>query len=409
MRTVNDWMEKRLDLDEGLHWLSHHWPPVLAGDSSACCLLVVCPQRLSCVLQSDEIGLVRRFGRPLAGELTPGLHWRWPWPIEAVTRVRPNRVYTVEIGFRTPPGSKAIPGGRAWSSPHAADGILRAPEEAVMITGDGNLLEVQGSVRYTIADPRVFLFEVNQPEQVLRNAAESVLREVVCGRRMGDLLTADRGAFQREVLDRLTERCRQSRPGGLGLTVEGVSLHDLHPPQEVVGAYHEVTRAMELRDRRINEAESDRISRRREQEARSLQTVRQAESARFEKVRMARARQAEFLARHKARSALSWRDEWDLFWSSYNDVTAGRPLKQAKEEYRQRRRDAIARQEALTDFRTYWDALAAALSGRPKVMVDADRLPGRRSLWLVPFEPMPGAPSAVLPSTRPPPRPADEP
>jgi Cu+-exporting ATPase len=412
MQAVNDWLERRLDLDEGLHWLSHHWRPVL-GSVAALALLCYALSGLV-VLQSDEVAVVRRFGRPLAEQLTPGLYWRWPWPIERVTRVRPDRVYTVEIGFRTPPGSKAIPGGRPWSSPHAADGILRAPEEAVMITGDGNLLEVQGSVRYRISDPRIFLFEVNQPDQVLRNAAESVLREVVCGKRMADLLTADRGAFQREVLTRLEERCRQSRPGGIGLTVEGVSLHDLHPPQEVVGAYHEVTRAMELRDRRINEAQADRLSKRREQEARSLQTIRQAESARFEKERMAVARQIEFLARRRARSVLSWQEEWDLFWDLYQDLAVGRPAVEAKREYRQKRSDAIARQEALTDFRIYWDSLTAALAGRPKVMVDAERLPGRRSLWLVPFEPMPFAPGMALPSMRQSrggsaPRPTDEP
>ncbi len=105
-----------------------------------------------------------------------------------------------------------------------------------MITGDGNLLEVQGSVRYTIADPRVFLFEVSQPDNLLRNAAESVLREVVSGRKMADLLTGDRAVFQREVSSRLAKRCQELRPGGLGLKLEGVSLHDLHPPQEVVGA-----------------------------------------------------------------------------------------------------------------------------------------------------------------------------
>ena len=276
MRGLNDWLEKRLDLEEGLHWLGHHWQQVLAG-ASALVFLVYALSGLYAV-QSDETGVVQRFGRPLPGSLSAGLHWRWPWPIERVTRVRPERVYTVEIGFRTLPGSKVVPGGRAWSSAHGADGMTREPDEAVMITGDGNLLELQGSLRYTITEPHAFLFEVNQPEKVLRNAAESVLREVVAGKRMADLLTGDRGAFQREVLARLADRCRESRPGGIGLRVEGVSLHDMHPPQEVVAAYHDVTRAMEMRDQQINRAEADRINRRRRQEASSLQTVRQAES-----------------------------------------------------------------------------------------------------------------------------------
>jgi Cu+-exporting ATPase len=411
MRAVNNWMEKRLDLDEGLHWLSHRWKPVLGG-LAALLVLAYAASGLAAV-QSDEVALVRRLGRPLEGELSPGLHWRWPWPIETVTRVRPHRIQIIEIGFRTRPGSTVIPGGRPWSSPHSADGILREPDEAVMITGDGNLLEVQGSVRYTIDDPRTYLFEVSQPEKVLRNAAESVLREVVAGRRMADLLTGDRGAFQSEVLDRVRERCRESRPGGLGIYVEGVSLHDLHPPQEVVNAYHDVTRAMELLDRRKNEAKADRIRRKREQQARTEQTIQQAEAEKFEKVRLARARQAEFLARRAGRSQLSWREEWELFADLYSALAAGRPSDEAKREYRQRRRDAIARRKALTDFRVYWDSLTAALAGRPKILIDAEKVPGRRSLWLVPFEPAPFTPGPAM-STRPPRRdsgkpPADEP
>ncbi len=62
---------------------------------------------------------------------------------------------------------------------------------------------------------------------------------------------------------------------------------------------------MELRDRRINEAQADRLSRRREQDVRGLQTIRQAEAARFEKIRLARARQVEFLSREQARLRLA--------------------------------------------------------------------------------------------------------
>jgi Cu+-exporting ATPase len=399
-RAVNDWLEKRFDLDEGFHWLGHHWRPILGGGVG----LFLLAYALSglCAIGSDEGALVRRFGRPVAGTLTPGLHWCYPWPIETVTRYRPERIETVEIGFRTEPGSKAIPGGRAWSSPHGGDGVRRDADEAVMITGDGNLLEVQGSVRYTIAEPHVFFFEVSQPERILRNAAESVLREVVAGVPMSDLLTRERGAFQREVLHRLEQRCRESRPGGLGLRLEGVALHDLHPPQEVVGAYHEVTRAMEMHDRLINQAQADRITRRREQEARSLQTVRQAEADRFEKVRLARARTGEFLARNAVRSRLSWRDEGELVWEAYELLAAGRPREEVRREYRERRKDLLERQAALTDFRLYWDSLTQALAGRSKVLIDADRLPGRRSLWLVPFEPfaVPGLPARPLPRGR---------
>src|SRR5207253_1380284 len=82
---------------------------------------------------------------------------------------------------------------RAWSSPHGTDGLLAVPDEALMITGDGNLLELQGTVRYTISDPRTYLFEVTDAPALLRSAAESVLRETVAGHTFADLLTGGRG------------------------------------------------------------------------------------------------------------------------------------------------------------------------------------------------------------------------
>jgi regulator of protease activity HflC (stomatin/prohibitin superfamily) len=278
-----------------------------------------------------------------------------------------------------------------------------------MITGDGNLLEVQGSVRYSIADARVYAFEVAEPETVIRAAAESVLREVVASSEMGALLTSGRESFGATVQRRLTQRLIEIHPGGVGVRIEGVSLHDLHPPQEVVQSYHEVTRAMELRDRRINEAEADRIARKREQQARGQEVIRRAEAARFEKIRLAEARRSEFLARYRARSELSWADWWKLAGEMHARLEAGVPVEKVKEEYRQRRAEILSRQEALTDFRLYWDSLTLALSGRPKVLIDSDKVPTRRSLWLVPFEP-PAVPAPALrPRTKTRPAEEDEP
>jgi Cu+-exporting ATPase len=271
-----------------------------------------------------------------------------------VTRVRPGWVHTVEVGFRTIPGGPAVPAARAWSSPHGNDGIERVPEEAVMITGDGNLLEVQGTVRYTVALPHDYLFGAADVDAVLRSAAESVLRERVGASTFAALLTRDRHALQQQVLRRLEARVAEYGPGGLGVRLEGVALHDLHPPQEVVPAYHEVTRAMERRDEKINRARAERVLMERAQEGESLQTVRRAEAERTQKVKSAEAQLAAFRARHAQRAG----------------------------------------QEALTDFRLFWDALSRALTGREKVLIDSDKPPGRRGLWMLPPElfrwPVPG-------------------
>jgi regulator of protease activity HflC (stomatin/prohibitin superfamily) len=378
---LNAWLERYLDLDQGLHWMGHHVRAV----SLALLTLLLLAWGASGFTQigPDEIGLARRFGRLLPEDLTPGLHYRWPWPIDDVTRVNPAQVRTLEIGFRSDGSAGPLAGPRAWSSPHGGDGIRRLADEAVLITGDGNLLEVQATIRYTIAQPRTFLFEVREPTAVLRSAAEAALREVAAARTFTELLTSGRETFQTEVLARLEQRWGQYGANGLGLRLEGLALHDLHPPQEVVESYHEVTKAMEARDRRVNLAQASALGRERQQEGESLRTVRQAEASAVEKLRLAEAQRDAFLARHRARTALSLGQEFDLLLSS---LRSGRPTEDAVRDYQKRRADAMAQQAAVNDFRHFWDALAGALAGREKVVIDADKVPGRRNLWLLPLD-----------------------
>jgi Cu+-exporting ATPase len=381
---INDWLEHRLDFDEAVHWLGHHWRRIGVG-LAALALLWYAASGLTQV-GPDEVGVVRRFGRPLADDLGPGLHWRWPWPVEEVTLLQPDRIRTVEIGFRTSlPG--VVPGARAWSSTHGGDGVLRVPEEAVMITGDGNLVELQGTLRYTVSDPREYLFGSADPPAVLRSAAESVLREMAASRTFADLLTSDRARLHGEARTRLEQRIRELGSGGLGVRLEGLSLHDLHPPQEVVSAYHRVTEAMEARDERINQARADAMTAEREQLAKSRQTVLRAEAAKEQTVRLAEARLEEFRARYRARTELPASTEVRLLSDKASAIANGQNVAAATEDYNRRRAALLATQAVLTDFRLYWQRLGDALAGRDKVIVDADRVPGRRHLWLAPFDP----------------------
>ena len=407
LRRANDWLEHRLDLDEGVHWLSHQWKPVLA----VLVLLLLGGWALSGLnaIGPDEVGVVRRFGRPLPDDLAPGLHFRWPWPVESVTRVQPARIHTVEIGFRTTSAAKGVTGARAWSSLHAGDGILRIAEESVMITGDGNLLELQCTVRYTIADPRAYLFDAADPDAILRSATESVLRETVAARTFADLLTSDRGHFQEQALKRLAQRCAEYGSHGLGVHLEGLDLHDLHPPQDVVADYHNVTKAMEKRDQLVNQGEEKVLRDERQQEAEGLKQIREAEAEARRKVLSAQANAAAFAARLGARTRLDLVEEWRLLRQAWLEVSKGKSASAAGEDYLRRRQQALSRQVLLTDFRLYWEALSAALTNRDKIVIDTDRVPGRRSLWLIPFELFRPQMPVLMPGGRRPPEERGEP
>jgi P-type Cu+ transporter len=380
-RSVDAWMERNLSLDEGLHWLSHHWKPALAVLSVLALGLYVASGLTQ--VGPDERAVVRRFGRALDGELVPGLYWRYPWPIEEVTRLQPDRIHTVEIGFRTVPGQRPDAVVLDWSTPHGGDGILRMPDEAVMITGDGNLVEVQATLRYTIRKPQVYLFEVREPDEVLRAMTEAVLRETIAGRAFAELLTVERKGFQAEVLRRLGERLGQYGPEGLGIDFDSFALQDLHPPQEVVQAYHDVAMAMEARDRQVNDAKAEAIRKERQALSAAVQITRRAEAGRTEVVKQAEADTAVFLARQQARSQLSLRQEAALLYEAAQAYQGGQSADQVWRDYLERRQQWQKVQATLTDFRLFWNAVGAALTGRQKLIVDADKLPGRRQLLLV--------------------------
>jgi Cu+-exporting ATPase len=405
LAVFDQWVEHHLNFDEFLHWLGHHWRPVaftLAG-------LVLLAFGLSGLTQirPDEIGIARRFGRIVDSDLEPGLHWRWPWPIEEIDRVQPDRVHTVEIGFRTVGGVRREGASLSWSSLHGGDGLRRAPDEAVMITGDGNLVELQASVRYVVSQPRVYRFDVRDPDEVIRSMAESVLRETVASRPFHDLLTAGRATFQQEVMNKLTGRLRDGELNGLGVRLEGVDLHEVHPPQEVVQSYHDVTKAMEARDQLVNQATGEALSQERSAQAQALQITREAEAAKHEKIELAKAAQAALLARLAARSRLTLEQEGALLGEAVREMLAGQSPSTAFADYERRRNELVALQMALTDFRLFWETLGRALTGRDKLLIDAEQVPGRRQLLMFDLDqlrmpvPMMGLPDRAPRSTGP--------
>jgi hypothetical protein len=160
-----------------------------------------------------------------------------------------------------------------------------------------------------------------------------------------------------------------------------------------VGDYYRVTQAMELRAKQTNDAKSetmripqagdDRLPGKPAAEVKKVQVVHQAEAASYERIKSADAEKSRFLARYQARNALTISQELRLLQQAVDAVQGGQAVADAYRDYERGRRELITLQIMVTDFRLFWDALSSALAGREKIIIDADKVPGRRHLLLV--------------------------
>jgi Cu+-exporting ATPase len=379
-------VERVSDVDEILHEASHRWKPIALGIS----LLAILGYALSGFTQveTNEVAVVRRFGRPLDNDLGPGLHWRWPWPVENVVKIQPKQVRSVELGFRILKDRLAKTEGKqtraalTWLSQHESEGVLRVEGEAVMPTGDGNLVELLATLNYHVSNPRRYLLEVSNPDEILRANLEAVLREQAAGETFLELLTVRRAIFQRELLVRLAERLKSFGDSGLGITIDGLALRDLHPPASVVPAFHAVAMAAEQRDKTIMEAEADALRIRRESESAANKLERDAEAAAQRTLQMAQKDRDVFLSWLRLRRELSSAVEARLTAETMALLAGGKNVFAALADHQRRREEQFELQAYLIDFRLTWLALGETLSQRDKVFIDAEKLPGRRTLLL---------------------------
>jgi HflK protein len=208
------------------------------------------------ILSPDESGVIERFGRKLLPYREPGLHYKLPWPVDALTRIKARRVRAVEIGFRTVASTpENEPASYEWNAQHSSGRFQKVPEESAMLTGDQNMIELYATVHYVPAHPDDFLFRQLDGDGTVRAAAESVMQSVVTSSSLDDVLTEGRRQLEQRAQGELQRRLDQY---GAGVQVLEVKLEDVHPALEVVDAFREVSDAFEEKNRLINEAEGYR-------------------------------------------------------------------------------------------------------------------------------------------------------
>ena len=221
------------------------------------------------VVQPNEQAVVTTFGAYSRSE-TPGLRYHLPTPIEHVEKVPVTSLRRIDVG------------GAAEND---------VPQESLMLTGDENIVDLDFSVTWRVANPSDFLFNIKDPEASVKAVAESAMREVIGKTGLQAVLTTGRGQVQTQAAE-LMQRTLDS--WNAGVSVVEVQIRTANPPADVVPAFREVANAGQNAESAVNDANTYRNRVINEAKGDAARIVQAAQGYREQSVREANGEAARF-------------------------------------------------------------------------------------------------------------------
>ncbi len=185
------------------------------------------------IVDASQRGVVLQFGS-FKETTEPGLRWRLPYPIQSHELVNLNGVRTIEIGYRGSERNKVL-------------------KEALMLTDDENIVNIQFAVQYILKDPVEYLFNNRHPDEAVMGAAETAVREIVGKSKMDFVLYEGReqiatqaAKLMQDILDRYKS----------GILISKVTMQNAQPPEQVQAAFDDAVKAGQDRERQKNEGQA---------------------------------------------------------------------------------------------------------------------------------------------------------
>ena len=176
------------------------------------------------VISPGQRGVVTRFGR-YSSTLGPGVSMTFPAPIDRVKKLDVENIRSIDLGSTN--------------------------SEDLMLTGDQNLIDLAYSVRWNVRTPELYLFELAQPDQTIRDVAESAMRAVVSQVSLNDAMGDRRSDIETRVASVMQQVLDQYRSG---IQVQGIAIKQADPPDAVNDAFKQVTAAQQDAQTYINNA-----------------------------------------------------------------------------------------------------------------------------------------------------------
>lgn len=185
------------------------------------------------IVQEGQTAVVMTFGKYSYTTL-PGFNWRWPYPIQSHETVNLSQVRTVEVGYR-------------------ANARNKQAKESLMLTDDENIIDIQFAVQYTLKSAADWIFNNRDQEEMVRQVAETSIREIVGKSKMDYVLyegrekvALDVGQLMQKILDHYKS----------GVQVTNVTMQGVQPPEQVQAAFDDAVKAGQDRERLKNEGQA---------------------------------------------------------------------------------------------------------------------------------------------------------
>ena len=185
------------------------------------------------IVDASQRGVVLRFGK-MVETTEPGPRWHIPYPVETVEIVNLSEVRTVEVGYRDNVKNKIL-------------------KESLMLTEDENIIDIQFAVQYTLSDPAEYLFNNRNPDENVRQVAESAMREVVGKNKMDFVLYEGReqvAAAATKLIQDILNRYKS------GIQISKLTMQNAQPPEQVQASFDDAVKAGQDRERQKNEGQS---------------------------------------------------------------------------------------------------------------------------------------------------------
>jgi len=189
------------------------------------------------IVQEGQASAVMRFGEFKNLVDRAGFTWRLPYPIEQHEIVNTQQLRTVEVGYRNAVRNKTL-------------------RESLILTLDQSIVDLQFTVQYRVGNARDYLFNNDLgpvPEEIVRQAAETAMREIVGRKGIDQVLYEQK---EQVAIDALAQIQGILDRYSIGISVVDVTIQQAQPPEQVQAAFEDANKAAQDREGLINEGQA---------------------------------------------------------------------------------------------------------------------------------------------------------